>query len=295
MSKILVVTGGAGFVGSNLIQFLLNKTKYQIISLDDYSSGKKKNHLKNRRVKYINCHTKDINKVLFKFRKKIKTIFHFGEFARIYQSFIQMNSCIQSNTIGTNAVFDFCLKNKIKLVYSATSASLGNKGKDKDLSPYAFTKAKNLEFLENLKRWFNFKYEVIFFYNVYGPKQICEGSMATVIGIFEKKYLQKKPLPVVRPGTQSRRFTHINDTIDVCFKAWKKNKCRYYSISNKESFSILKVAKLFNSKIKFLPPRKGERFASALSNMSLSNKVQKNFGKISLKNYVDDFIKKNQN
>ena len=295
MSKILVVTGGAGFVGSNLIQFLLNKTKYQIISLDDYSSGKKKNHLKNRRVKYINCHTKDINKVLFKFRKKIKTIFHFGEFARIYQSFIQMNSCIQSNTIGTNAVFDFCLKNKIKLVYSATSASLGNKGKDKDLSPYAFTKAKNLEFLENLKRWFNFKYEVIFFYNVYGPKQICEGSMATVIGIFEKKYLQKKPLPVVRPGTQSRRFTHINDTIDVCFKAWKKNKCRYYSISNKESFSILEVAKLFNSKIKFLPPRKGERFASALSNMSLSNKVQKNFGKISLKNYVDDFIKKNQN
>ena len=295
MSKILVVTGGAGFVGSNLIQFLLNKTKYQIISLDDYSSGKKRNHLKNRRVKYINCHTKDINKVLFKFRKKIKTIFHFGEFARIYQSFIQMNSCIQSNTIGTNAVFDFCLKNKIKLVYSATSASLGNKGKDKDLSPYAFTKAKNLEFLENLKRWFNFKYEVIFFYNVYGPKQICEGSMATVIGIFEKKYLQKKPLPVVRPGTQSRRFTHINDTIDVCFKAWKKNKCRYYSISNKESFSILEVAKLFNSKIKFLPPRKGERFASALSNMSLSNKVQKNFGKISLKNYVDDFIKKNQN
>ena len=295
MSKILVVTGGAGFVGSNLIQFLLNKTKYQIISLDDYSSGKKRNHLKNRRVKYINCHTKDINKVLFKFRKKIKTIFHFGEFARIYQSFIQMNSCIQSNTIGTNAVFDFCLKNKIKLVYSATSASLGNKGKDKDLSPYAFTKAKNLEFLENLKRWFNFKYEVIFFYNVYGPKQICEGSMATVIGIFEKKYLQKKPLPVVRPGTQSRRFTHINDTIDVCFKAWKKNKCRYYSISNRESFSILEVAKLFNSKIKFLPPRKGERFASALSNMSLSNKVQKNFGKISLKNYVDDFIKKNQN
>ena len=295
MSKILVVTGGAGFVGSNLIQFLLNKTKYQIISLDDYSSGKKKNHLKNRRVKYINCHTKDINKVLFKFRKKIKTIFHFGEFARIYQSFIQMNSCIQSNTIGTNAVFDFCLKNKIKLVYSATSASLGNKGKDKDLSPYAFTKAKNLEFLENLKRWFNFKYEVIFFYNVYGPKQICEGSMATVIGIFEKKYLQKKPLPVVRPGSQSRRFTHINDTIDVCFNAWKKNECRYYSISNKESFSILEVAKLFNSKIKFLPPRKGERFASALSNMSLSNKVQKNFGKISLKNYVDDFVKKNQN
>ena len=295
MKKIIVVTGGAGFVGSNLIEFLSKKTKYQIISIDDYSCGKKKNHIINKNVKYIKAHTKNISKILNPYKKKIKTIFHFGEFARIYQSFVQMNRCIQSNTIGTNAVFDFCLKNKIKLVYSATSASLGNNGKDKNLSPYAFTKAKNLEFLENLKKWFNFRYEVIFFYNVYGPKQICEGSMATVIGIFEKNYLQKKPLPVVRPGSQSRRFTHINDTIDVCYRAWKKNNCKYYSISNKKSYSILEVAKLFKSKIKLLPPRKGERFASALTNMSLSNKVQKNFGKISLKNYIDDFIKKNQN
>ena len=295
MSKILVVTGGAGFVGSNLIKYFLRKTKYKIISLDDYSSGSKKNHLKNSRVKYFKCHTKDINKVLFRFRKKIKTIFHFGEFARIYQSFIQMNNCIQSNTIGSNEVFDFCLKNRIKLIYSATSASLGNKGKDKDLSPYAFTKAKNLEFLENLKKWFNFRYDVIFFYNVYGPNQIDEGKMATVIGIFEKKYLQNKPLPVVRPGTQSRRFTHINDTIEVCYKAWKKDKCSYYSISNRISYSILEVAKLFKSKINFLPARKGERFASALTNMSLSNKVQKNFGKINLKDYVKNFIKMNEN
>ena len=102
-----------------------------------------------------------------------------------------MNRCIQSNTIGTNAVFDFCLKNKIKLIYSATSASLGNNGKDKDLSPYAFTKTKNLELLENLKKWFKFKYEVIFFYNVYGPGQIKTGNMSTVIGIFEDHYTRK--------------------------------------------------------------------------------------------------------
>ena len=293
MKKILVVTGGAGFVGSNLIEYLLKKTKYKIISLDDYSSGNKKNHIKNDNVRYINCHTKDINKVLFKYRKNIKTIFHFGEFARIYQSFLMMNTCIQSNTIGSNAVFDFCSKNNIKLIYSATSASLGNKGKDKNLSPYAFTKAKNLEFLENLKKWFNFQYEVIFFYNVYGPRQICKGNMATVIGIFEDHYLKKKPLPVVKPGTQSRRFTHIKDTIDICYKAWKNNKCLYYSISNKKSFTILEVAKLFKSKIKFLPSRQGERFASALTNMSLSNKVQKNFGKISLKNYIKNFIENN--
>ena len=295
MKKTIIVTGGAGFVGSNLIEFLLNKTNYKIISLDNYSSGSKKNHIKNnKRIKYLFGHTKDINKILNKYKNKIHSIFHFGEFARIYQSFLQMNECIQSNTIGTNAVFDFCLKNKIKLIYSATSASLGNRGKDKNLSPYAFTKSKNIEFLQNLRKWFNFKYEVVFFYNVYGPRQISKGKMATVIGIFENCYLTGKALPVVKPGYQSRRFTHIKDTIEICYKAWKLNRCKYYSISNKESYSILQVAKLFKSKIKFLPYRKGERYASALTNMSLSNKVIKNFGKIKLKFYIKEFLKNNK-
>ena len=291
MKKFIVVTGGSGFVGSNLIRYLINKSAYHIISLDDYSSGNKKNHIKNSRVRYIKGNTKDIDNILKKSVNKINSIFHFGEFSRIYQSFSQMNKCIQSNSIGTNAVFDFCLKNKIKLIYSATSASLGNKGKDKNLSPYAFTKAKNLELLENLKRWFNFKYEVIFFYNVYGPGQIKKGKMSTVIGIFEDCYLRNIPLPVVRPGTQSRRFTHITDTVKICYKAWKNNSSRFYSISNRKSYTILEVAKMFGKKIKFLPSRKGERFASALTSLSLSNRIYKSYGEIDLKNYINDFIK----
>jgi UDP-glucose 4-epimerase len=289
--NIIVVTGGAGFVGTNLIQLFLKKTNYKIISIDNYSSGFKKNHIKNKRVKYIMSDTQNIFKVL-RNSKNINAIFHFGEFARIYQSFIKMNECLHSNSIGTNAVFNFCLKNKIKLIYSATSASLGNKGNDKNLSPYAFTKAKNLELLENLKKWFNFKYEIIYFYNVYGPHQICKGDMATVIGIFEYHYINKKPLPIVRPGTQSRRFTHIFDTIEICYLSWKKNLCRHYSISNRKSYSILKVAKMFNSKIKYFPPRSGERYASALINTNLSNKVYKYFGRIDLKNYVADILNK---
>ena len=202
-----------------------------------------------------------------------------------------MSECIESNSIGTNAVFNFCLKNKIKLIYSATSASLGNKGKDKNLSPYAFTKSKNLELLENLKKWFNFKFEIIYFYNVYGPRQICKGKMATVIGIFEECFRKKNPLPVVKPGTQSRRFTHISDTINACFIAWKKNRCLHYSISNKLSYTITEVAKMFNSKIKYLPQRPGERYASALTNMNLSNKVYRLYGKIKLKNYIEKIAK----
>ena len=291
MKNIIVVTGGAGFIGSNMINYLLFKTNKKIISIDNYSTGLKKNHIKNKRVSYINIDTKNISKELDLIKKKISVVFHFGEFSRIYQSFLRMNECIESNSIGSHAVFNFCLSNKIKLIYSATSASIGNKGMDKNLSPYAFTKAKNLEMLENLKKWFKFKYEIIYFYNVYGPNQICKGDMATVIGIFEDLYKKKQPLTVVRPGTQRRRFTHVKDTVEVCYDAWIKNRCRHYSISNKKSFSIIEVAKMFNSNIRFLPSRPGERYASALTSMNLSNKVYKKFGSIRLKDYLKNTIK----
>jgi len=292
MKKFLIVTGGAGFLGSNLIELLIKRTKYKIISIDNYSSGTIKNHIINPRVKYIKANTLKIKNTLNIYKKKIKAIFHFGEFARIYQSFLKFDECFSSNSIGTNEVFKFCLNNKIKLIYSATSASLGNRGKDKNLSPYVFTKSKNLELLENLKKWFNFKYEIVYFYNVYGPRQICEGDMATVVGIFENHFLRKKKLPVVRPGTQTRRFTHVADTVNVCFEAWKNDKNRHYSIASKKSYSILELARMFNSKIQYLPKRPGERYASALNSINLNNKIYKRVGKIKLDSYIQSFLKK---
>ena len=291
MKKSIVVTGGAGFVGSNLIESLLTKTKYNIISLDNYSTGKKRNHLLSNRVKYLKGSTLNISKILKKYKKKIIVVFHFGEFSRIYQSFKKFNRCLQSNLSGSNEVFNFCLNNKIKLIYSATSASFGNNGNDKNLSPYAFTKSKNLELLENLKKWFNFKYEIIYFYNVYGKRQIETGDMATVIGIFENQYKKKTPLSVVKPGTQTRRFTHITDTVDVCIEAMKRNKCKHYSISHRKSYSIIQVAKMFKTTVKLISPRLGERYSSALTKMSLNNKIIRRYGKKSLKDYVRSFIK----
>jgi UDP-glucose 4-epimerase len=291
MKNLIIVTGGAGFVGSNLIKSLLKKTNKKIISLDNYSSGNKNNHLKNNRVKYLKADTIDITKILKKEKKQIHSIFHFGEFARIYQSFKKFDECFKSNSIGSNAVFKFCLDNNIKLIYSATSAVLGNKGDDKNLSPYAFTKSKNLELLENLRKWFNFKFEVIYFYNVYGQGQIKEGDMATVVGIFEDQYKKNKPLPIVKPGTQTRKFTHIDDTIKTCIEAWRRNKCLHYSISYKKSYSINDLAKMFKTNIIYLKSRSGERYASALTKISNNRKIINKYGKIDLKDYVTSFIK----
>jgi UDP-glucose 4-epimerase len=294
MRNILIVTGGAGFIGSNLISELLKFKKFRVLSIDNYSSGLSKNHIKNKRVKYLKGNTKNIEILLKSYIGKIDSIFHFGEFARIYQSFKKINDCFSSNIEGSSNVFNFALKNKIRLIYSATSASLGNKGEDMNLSPYAFSKAKNLELLENLKKWFNFRYEVIYFYNVYGERQICKGDMATVVGIFEDYFKKKKKLPVVRPGTQVRRFTHVYDTVKACIFAWKKNKCKHYSVANNQSYSIIELAKLFRNKIRYLPKRAGERYASALTKMNLNNKIIRLSAKIRLKDYVNNFLNNNR-
>jgi len=292
MKNIIVVTGGAGFVGSNLIQELIKIKKYKIISLDNYSSGKIINQFKNPRIKYLRGNTRNISEILEKYKNKIHTIFHFGEFSRIFQSFKKFKECFNSNIQGSTELFRFALENKIKVIYSATSASLGNSGQDMNLSPYAFTKAKNLELLENLKKWFNFRYEVVYFYNVYGPRQICKGDMATVVGIFEDHYKNKKTLPIVKPGSQTRRFTHVRDTINACLIAWKKNKCSHYSVASNKSYSIIQLARMFNCKIKYLPKRPGERFSSALKKMNLSNKVIRIKARVKIKDYIKDYLRK---
>ncbi len=292
MKKIILVTGGAGFIGSNLIKYLLDKTNYKIISLDNYFTGSKNNHIKNKRITYINGENSNIENILKKNKRKIKVIFHFGEFSRIYQSFLQIQNCLNYNLTGSFRVINFAMKNKIKIIYSASSSVIGNNGKDQNLSPYAWTKAKNIELIKNYSIWFGLKYEIVYFYNVYGPGQILNSHMSAVIGIFETQFKKKKSLTVVRPGNQKRDFTHISDIVRGCFLAWIKGKQNEYMLGTKKQYTILEIAKMFKSKIKYLPSRKGERFGTSIPN----NFAYKYLGykpKINIKDYIKDLIKKN--
>ena len=114
--------------------------------------------------------------------------------------------------------------------------------------------------------------------------------MSAVIGIFESLYKKKKPLTVVKPGTQRRDFTHIDDIIKGCILAWKKGKQNEYMLGTKKTYSIIEMAKMFKTKIKYLPARPGERFGSTV----LNNNARKILGykaKIDIKNYIQDIIK----
>ena len=287
----IIVTGGAGFIGSNLIKRMIKTTKYNMISLDDYSSGFKKNHIKSKRVKYIDGETVNFKKIFFKYRDKIKTVFHFGEFSRISQSFELYDRLYNSNILGTFEVINFCKQNNIKIIYSATSAFFGNNFSDQNLSPYAFTKTQNLKLIINFSKWYNLKYEIIYFYNVYGPGQIVNHKMSAVIGIFEEYKKKNLTLPIVKPGTQKRNFTHVDDTIDTCMFAFNQNKNRQYTISYKKSYSILEVAKLFDQKYKFISYRRGERFKSTIMNKLLNKKIYHIRGKINLEKYIKSYVK----
>jgi len=290
--KKILITGGAGFLGSNLISFISRNFKYdKIISIDNYSSGTKKNHIINKNIKYLNLDCRDIfkNKQLLNYKPKF--LFHFGEFSRVVPSFDIDRKCLDYNIIGTLNVVKYALKNRSKLVYSATSMQLGEK-ENQNLSPYAWSKSKNVELIENFSKWYGLDYSLAYFFNVYGKKQINSGAMASVIGIFEKQYLSKKSLTVVKPGTQKRDFTHIDDVINGTILCAIKGKKKAYYIGSGKSYSVIKVAKKFKNKIRYLSRRPGEKFTGK-ANLKLAknelgyrpNKDLFNYNDVFKKNY----------
>ena len=293
--KNILITGGAGFIGSNLVKFILKKNlARKIIILDNYSSGNKINHVTNNKVTYIRGDTKNIltNKKIVK--NNIDLIFHLAEFSRIVQSFQYFEKCWDSNIIGTKKVIELALLKKAKLIYSASSSKFGPKTNE-FLSPYAWTKAKNVELIKCYKEWYGLDYVIAYFYNVYGPNQIRKHHMSAVIGIFEEQFVSNQPLTVVSPGSQKRDFTHVYDIVEGFIKAGFYKKNQEYQLASGKLYTIMQVAKMFESKIKVIPQRPGERFSSKRDNLSKSKKELNFKIKYNLKKYIQDFIKKHNN
>lgn len=256
MSKKILVTGGAGFVGSHLCERLI-KTEHEVYSLDNYFTGTTNNHVDG--VTYIKGDTKNIANLV---TLSPDVIYHLGEYSRVEQSFSDIELVHEYNTIGTFNVLEFARKNCCKVVYSGSSTKFGDGGLGRSASPYAYTKASNTELVVNYGNWFNLPYAITYFYNVYGPREVSTGKYATLIALFKELYRQGLPLTVVAPGTQKRNFTYIDDIISALVLIGENGYGDEFGIGSDESFSIIDVAKMFQSEIEMLPERQGNRMTS---------------------------------
>ncbi len=256
MKKILV-TGGAGFVGTNLIEQLVKDENNIVTSLDCYFTGKKENHVDG--VNYVEGYTWNINEIFND--EKFDVIFHFGEYSRIVHSFNDINFVSESILRGTPKVFEFAKRCNAKVIYSASSSKFGNNGKDENLSPYAWMKSKMVELLKNYNIWFGLQYEISYFFNVYGPKQIYEGNYATVVAIFERQFKNNEKLTVVKPGTQSRDFTHVSDIVSGLIEIDKIKLNNEWHLRSGKNVTIIELAEMFGDWT-MIDERRGERFTS---------------------------------
>tara|TARA_R100000781_G_scaffold539_4_gene895 strand:- start:1916 stop:2749 length:834 start_codon:yes stop_codon:yes gene_type:complete len=272
----ILVTGGAGYVGSNLIKHLKKHTNATITSLDNYFTGQESNHIKG--VEYVQDCSWDINKL-----PKQDIVYHFGEYSRVVPSFKDVDYLMTSNAWGTSRVVEQCKKWGSKLIYSASSSKFGG---NENLSPYSWVKAKMVELIKNYSEWYGLKYEICYFYNVYGKNHISEGDYATVIGIFEKQYKEGKALTVVGDGKQSRQFTHIDDIVNALNKIRKQDHNKEWYLSADKDYKIIDVAKMFTDNIEFIPERKGERY-KAVTIPNDTKKILKWEIKNDLKTYIN--------
>ena len=257
MIKKILVTGGAGFIGSHLCQRLSKNKSYKVYSLDNYSTGVKENHVPN--VTYITGETRDIRAVV-KFSPDF--IYHLGEYSRVEQSFEDIEKVWRYNKDGIFAVLQFCRSSGAKIIYAGSSTKYGDGGTGKSQSPYAWTKSSNTELVVNYGKWFDVPYAITYFYNVYGEREISEGKYATLIALFIRKYMKGEKLSVVSPGTQKRNFTYIDDIIDGIVLVGEKGNGDEYGIGHQHAYSILEIAEMFNSEIEILPERKGNRMTA---------------------------------
>lgn len=261
--KIILVTGGAGFIGSHLIERLLKDPDNRVISLDNYFTGSKDNHIKG--AEYIEGETRDVGELV----KDIPNIvYHLGEYSRVLTSFDDIDLVLQFNVLGTVRVLEFCRKNNIRLIYAGSSTKFGefdNSEDGRSQTPYSYFKSTNTDLVNNYGKWFDLNYAITYFYNVYGGREIRDGKYATLIGIFTRKYLKDESLTVALPGTQKRAFTHVDDIIDGIILVGGKGVGDGHCIGSEKQYSVLEIAEMFGGKIEMLPAKKGDRKYSKIN------------------------------
>ncbi|WP_369920501.1 NAD-dependent epimerase/dehydratase family protein [Marinomonas polaris] len=255
--KKVLVTGGAGFVGSHLCERLVKMGSYDVYSLDNYFTGSEANHVAG--VTYIRGETKNIA-TLVNFAPDM--VYHLGEYSRVEQSFDDIKKVWAYNKEGIFAVLEFVRKAGCKILYAGSSTKFGDGGLGRSASPYAWTKATNTELVMNYGNWFNVPYAITYFYNVYGEREIQTGKYATLIALFKEKMKKGESLTVVSPGSQKRNFTHIDDIIDGLVLVGENGYGDEFGIGSEEGFTVLEVAKMFNGYIEMLPERKGNRMTA---------------------------------
>lgn len=284
--KKILVTGGAGFVGSHLCERLSKDENNEVYSLDNYFTGSVENNIEN--VKYIKGLTKDISS-LIDFTPDM--IYHLGEYSRVEQSFDDIEKVLEYNKQGTIEVLEFVRKHKCKLLYAGSSTKYGDEGHNANASPYAWSKSSNTQLVKNYGEWFGINYVITYFYNVYGPREIQTGKYATLIALFKEKMKNGENLTVVSPGKQKRNFTHINDTVDALLLIGQKGHGDEYGIGSPHSYTVLEVAQMFVGEIEMLPERKGNRMVATV--VSDKTKALGWEPKRKLEEYIDECRKNN--
>jgi UDP-glucose 4-epimerase len=286
MKKYILVTGGAGHVGSSLVEELLKDSNNVVMSLDNYYNGSTDNHIPG--AKYYKGHTKDVAKLLPNIQ--IDQIYHLGEYARISPSFEDINVVFEMNILGTQRLLDYAVRKGVgKFIYAASSTRFADSGKGKNQNPYSFTKATNVELVINYKKWYGLNYAICYFYNAFGPREKGLGKYATLIAKFENLYLKSEPLTVVKPGTQKRNFTYVKDLARGIVMVGNTGEGDGYALYNEKSHTILEIAEAFGGDIRLVSGYPG-REDSGMS----PKKAREELGwgvTVDILDYIHDFVK----
>lgn len=285
MSKTILVTGGAGFIGSHLCE-RLSREGNRVISLDNYFTGTRENHVEG--VEYREGHTKDIAVLV---PETPDIIYHLGEYSRVHASIEEPALVWDMNMVGTQAVLEFARQKGSKLVYAASSTKsesthVASGGEGRDMSPYTWAKATNVDLITQYGAWYQLPHAIVYFYNVYGPRERAWGNYGTLIETFRQNYIEGRPHKVNAPGTQTRAFTHVGDTVEGIILVGETGSGDGYNISSKDVHSIVEVAEMYGGDIEMNPQTKTSRSSVADDTSKIESLGWKQ--QHSLKNYIEE-------